>query len=178
VAEYDDPFLYHGYNVRWIARLQRVALWLALTNIVALVLCYLPQSQFFNSARMPMSQVDWVVLVLLLLVIVGTVLLMRSLQTNVLMILIGTALLCISFLGVIVLLLEIRRAAIVLQRAGIPAGFFGIDDSEVVRMFAPHLCRKCGYNLTGNVSGICPECGAVVQRRLQSRSENGAVAKL
>ena len=20
-------------------------------------------------------------------------------------------------------------------------------------------CRKCGYNLTGNVSGICPECG-------------------
>ncbi len=23
-------------------------------------------------------------------------------------------------------------------------------------------CRKCGYNLTGNVSGRCPECGAVV----------------
>jgi hypothetical protein len=22
------------------------------------------------------------------------------------------------------------------------------------------LCVKCGYNLTGNVSGICPECGA------------------
>lgn len=21
------------------------------------------------------------------------------------------------------------------------------------------LCVKCGYNLTGNVSGICPECG-------------------
>jgi len=21
------------------------------------------------------------------------------------------------------------------------------------------LCRTCGYNLTGNVSGICPECG-------------------
>lgn len=20
-------------------------------------------------------------------------------------------------------------------------------------------CRTCGYNLTGNVSGICPECG-------------------
>jgi hypothetical protein len=20
-------------------------------------------------------------------------------------------------------------------------------------------CRKCGYNLTGNVSGVCPECG-------------------
>ena len=24
----------------------------------------------------------------------------------------------------------------------------------------PHgHCRNCGYNLTGNVSGICPECG-------------------
>lgn len=22
-----------------------------------------------------------------------------------------------------------------------------------------HLCQKCGYNLTGNVSGVCPECG-------------------
>lgn len=23
-------------------------------------------------------------------------------------------------------------------------------------------CAKCGYNLTGNVSGICPECGSAV----------------
>ena len=22
-----------------------------------------------------------------------------------------------------------------------------------------HCCQKCGYNLTGNVSGRCPECG-------------------
>ena len=29
------------------------------------------------------------------------------------------------------------------------------------------LCTNCGYNLTGNVSGVCPECGApiLVQRR-------------
>lgn len=24
-------------------------------------------------------------------------------------------------------------------------------------------CRECGYNLTGNVSGICPECGALIE---------------
>lgn len=24
-------------------------------------------------------------------------------------------------------------------------------------------CVRCGYNLTGNVSGVCPECGAVVE---------------
>jgi hypothetical protein len=31
----------------------------------------------------------------------------------------------------------------------------------------PHLCRQCGYDLTGNASGVCPECGtAVVQRQV------------
>jgi hypothetical protein len=24
-------------------------------------------------------------------------------------------------------------------------------------------CHKCGYDLTGNVSGVCPECGMVVR---------------
>ena len=24
----------------------------------------------------------------------------------------------------------------------------------------PEACHKCGYNLTGNESGVCPECGA------------------
>ena len=32
----------------------------------------------------------------------------------------------------------------------------------------PH-CTKCGYNLTGNVSGICPECGTPVQADLVRR---------
>ena len=27
------------------------------------------------------------------------------------------------------------------------------------RRIPPGHCQKCGYNLTGNVSGICPECG-------------------
>jgi hypothetical protein len=26
------------------------------------------------------------------------------------------------------------------------------------------LCIKCGYDLTGNVSGVCPECGARIER--------------
>lgn len=27
------------------------------------------------------------------------------------------------------------------------------------RMIMPNECRKCGYDLTGNISGNCPECG-------------------
>lgn len=26
------------------------------------------------------------------------------------------------------------------------------------------LCVKCGFDLTGNVSGICPECGTKIER--------------
>ncbi|MCG8403591.1 MAG: YcxB family protein [Phycisphaerales bacterium] len=44
------------------------------------------------------------------------------------------------------------------------------EDESLFRHFAdtaiayhkavsPGLCKKCGYNLTGNVSGRCPECG-------------------
>ncbi len=27
------------------------------------------------------------------------------------------------------------------------------------------LCMQCGYNLTGNTSGVCPECGALTRQR-------------
>lgn len=26
------------------------------------------------------------------------------------------------------------------------------------------MCLKCGYNLTGNESGVCPECGTTIKR--------------
>jgi hypothetical protein len=32
------------------------------------------------------------------------------------------------------------------------------------RRIPPGDCRKCGYNLTGNASGRCPECGEAVPR--------------
>ena len=30
------------------------------------------------------------------------------------------------------------------------------------------LCKTCGYNLTGNVSGVCPECGKRVRSEATS----------
>jgi len=33
------------------------------------------------------------------------------------------------------------------------------------RMYPGHCCQRCGYDLTGNTSGVCPECG---QALLQS----------
>ena len=30
------------------------------------------------------------------------------------------------------------------------------------RRYPPDHCQKCGYDLTGNTSGVCPECGVAV----------------
>ena len=30
------------------------------------------------------------------------------------------------------------------------------------RRYPPGRCQSCGYDLTGNVSGTCPECGTAV----------------
>lgn len=38
------------------------------------------------------------------------------------------------------------------------------------RKHPPGTCQACGYNLTGNVSGKCPECGAPL-RTMGSRGE-------
>jgi len=32
------------------------------------------------------------------------------------------------------------------------------------RPLPPDHCQKCGYDLTGNVSGVCPECGEDIER--------------
>jgi DNA-directed RNA polymerase subunit RPC12/RpoP len=51
--------------------------------------------------------------------------------------------------------------ALISLAIGCGAGFYWCRTrSPVRRPFPPGHCRKCGYNLTGNVSGRCPECGA------------------
>jgi hypothetical protein len=45
----------------------------------------------------------------------------------------------------------------------IPLVLVGIPTVYLIRLdrrrIPPGHCQKCGYNLTGNVSGVCPECG-------------------
>lgn len=36
---------------------------------------------------------------------------------------------------------------------------FRLTKEPDYRPFAVGHCQKCGYDLTGNVSGLCPECG-------------------
>lgn len=50
--------------------------------------------------------------------------------------------------------------------AVLPACWFGVLLLRLVRNSrrsnAP-VCLNCGYNLTGNVSGVCPECGMAIE---------------
>ena len=43
---------------------------------------------------------------------------------------------------------------------GLPTAYLWWRD----RRPPPGHCQKCGYNLTDNVSGVCPECGTEVER--------------
>ena len=38
-----------------------------------------------------------------------------------------------------------------------------LQHRQVLRT-TPHLCDACGYDLTGNASGVCPECGRRMDR--------------
>ncbi len=39
-------------------------------------------------------------------------------------------------------------------------GALGIHLAPHRARYRPGFCQECGYDLTGNVSGICPECGS------------------
>jgi len=36
------------------------------------------------------------------------------------------------------------------------------------RRYPAGHCRNCGYDLTGNVSGVCPECGTPIKREAKT----------
>lgn len=50
-------------------------------------------------------------------------------------------------------------APLALFFAALPAIWFR---SRRRRRATPGVCRTCRYNLTGNASGVCPECGTAV----------------
>lgn len=58
----------------------------------------------------------------------------------------------VTSLGIIVALIAIPVSMLLYPLPGAPR---------------PNHCSHCGYNLTGNVSGVCPECGA----RLKTKRE-------
>lgn len=53
---------------------------------------------------------------------------------------------------------------------GVPAGLVAVAAQRItIRLMGDRVksghCYSCGYDLTGNVSGRCPECGSAVAKR-------------
>jgi len=95
----------------------------------------------------------------LIVVVIGIVKVLNALNAHIV-----TKLLCglvaIAPCANLIMLLVVNGwATRILMRAGVRVGFMGASDQEVLRHISPYICRGCGYNLFGNVSGRCPECG-------------------
>jgi hypothetical protein len=41
---------------------------------------------------------------------------------------------------------------------------------KLTKLSARRKCQQCGYSLVGNVSGICPECGAPVSNPMAAQN--------
>ena len=61
---------------------------------------------------------------------------------------------------------EVQTWWVILLLAALPAvrGVRGLRRQMRSKRIAAGLCHHCGYNLTGNVSGVCPECGGWAPR--------------
>src|SRR5665213_367021 len=46
-----------------------------------------------------------------------------------------------------------------------------------VRLNETHRCRECGYNLTANTSGVCPECGTKSTRLKPKMDRDGGARR-
>ena len=65
------------------------------------------------------------------------------------------------FILAVFALLPLARFA---RRATPAAVLFVQQHSQVARRLRRGLCPGCSYDLTGNVSGVCPECGSAIAR--------------
>lgn len=74
-------------------------------------------------------------------------------------------------------LLEFAIGAVELIAAGVLAFFTAAYAANRVQdpyRAEPGHCASCGYNLTGNTSGVCPECGETIKAHSASPSPSEA----
>ena len=143
-------------DIRKLARRQRWMIWLVLITIAVQFLPILYRGQYGMIVVVGSAVLQIVIHVLM---IVGVVLLLTAQRTHILITIICAILMLAPCGNLLVLLLVNMSVTRTLRRAELHVGFMGVKDNVVARIINPELCSGCGYNLTGNVSGYCPECG-------------------
>jgi hypothetical protein len=143
-------------DIRKLARRQRWMIWLVLITIAAQFLPILYRGQYGMIVVVGSTTLQIVIHVIM---IAGVVLLLTAQGTHILITIICGILMLAPCGNLLVLLLLNMSVTRTLRRAGLHVGLMGVKDDLVERIIDPGLCSGCGYNLTGNVSGYCPECG-------------------
>jgi hypothetical protein len=152
-------------NLRKLAQRQRWIIWLVALSLVGQFLPMLTQNYLVGHSQfILMMGVSLLMIVVYLAMIVGAVLVLHA-QGNHILIIILSGIVMLAPCGNLLLLVLINMSVTrTLRRAGIRVGFMGANLADVERAINPLLCRGCGYNLVGNVSGYCPECGRPIDR--------------
>lgn len=163
-----------GYDLRLLAGRQRLLLWAILSAL--LFSCVSPLIFFAGVNTMvgptpggspalstfalimgmaiPMIQIGATVFT-----VVVSILVMAASRTHIFFRILAALFLFIPLVNLITLLSINRRVTKILRDSGLRVGFMGVKDSDVANLLSGHICVQCGYDLTGNVSGFCTECG-------------------
>lgn len=96
----------------------------------------------------------------MILRVIGVVRVLTAKGTHIAVIIICAILMPAPCVSLLLLLFINMSPTKTLRRAGLHVGFMGVKPDEIERVLDPNLCKNCGYNLTGNISAICPECGS------------------
>lgn len=148
-------------NLRELARRQRWLIVIIAVGICVQILGLVPWGSYANYAHVVLT----VILVLLWLVsIIVVVLALNAEGTNPITTTLCAFLMlapCINLFLLFMINLSFSRT---LRRSGLKVGFLGISEERIEKALNPSLCSTCAYDLTGNISGICPECGRPAPR--------------
>lgn len=160
-------------DLRVLAQRQRWLLWAILLEAVGLVLVYFlgtfavsitPNKVLFSFISGQFS--FFYFLVVRIAVIVIAIVTMASLRSLLIWRIFAIFFLLIPYVSLLTLLLINRKATRLLRDSGLKVRFMGVRDVDVERLLSETLCHHCGYDLTGNVSGVCSECGRECKRTL------------
>jgi hypothetical protein len=150
-----------GIDLRQVARRQRAILWYILASLVLQVLLFTPIGSFHPLVAL---FILLAFLALQIMIVVGVVQLLAALGVGIIWRILCIVLLFAPCISLLTLLVINSRATRALRDAGLRVRLMGVRDADVLRALSVHLCHNCGYNLTGNVSGRCPECGTPIAR--------------
>lgn len=124
----------------------RIQIWHCLVTVALLTLCIWRRGRLFGlpEPRYLVATIPWGVAVLALVTIQG----LRPILESIFHDHLAFAAFGLSVLITVPPVITVRLLERLVRRFRIPPGY----------------CRKCLYDLTGNVSGICPECGTPVSK--------------